>query len=71
MSDSISTKQFLKELNKEVKRLGGASAAAKEWGLWPQQVSQAMTGTKLPSPTILEKLRLKPVKHINYRYERV
>ena len=66
---TISTKQLLAKLNSEVKRLGGPTKAAKEWGTIPQSVSNAMSAIKLPNEAILKALYLKPIKTINYRYE--
>ena len=69
-NDTISSKKMLSELRGTVKGLGGPAAAAREWGISPQSVSNAINCTKLPGPQILAKLDLEPVKEIKYRYKR-
>jgi len=65
----ISTVAMIGRLKKEVKALGGTNKAADKWGVFPQQVSNALAGHALPSPKMLKELRLKPVKQIKYRYK--
>ena len=67
----ISTNKMLAELRKLVKSLGGPSAAAREWGISAQAVSNAINCHKLPAPKILEVMDLEPVKEIKYNYKRV
>ena len=67
---SLSTKQMMAELKRLVDAEGGQMALADKWGITYQSISNCLTGQKLPSPGILKKLKLKPVKRINYRYER-
>ena len=71
MKEEISTKVFLAELKREVKALGGPTKAAKHWGVWPQNVSSALSGASLPVKAILKGMKLKPLKEIKYRYERL
>ena len=67
----LSTKQMMADLKRRVKYAGGQAALANDWGISPQSISNCLTGTKLPSPKILEKLRLDPDKTIHYRYKRI
>ena len=67
----ISTKKMLKELNAEVKELGGPAAAGRKWGISAQVISSAIKASKLPGPTILRAMGLKHVKQIQYNYERI
>jgi len=69
--DSITTKQMLARLNAEVKTAGSQAELARLWGVPYQYVSNALSCTKLPSPIMLEKMKLEPVKTINYRYKEV
>ncbi len=69
-NEIISSKKMLNELRGMVRRLGGPAAAAREWGISPQAVSNAINCTKLPGPQILAQLELEPVKEIKYRYKR-
>lgn len=68
--DSISTKQFLEEFNDIVEEKG-IDGAAKYFGVTTQWIRSVRAGNELPGPIILKKMRLIPVKNINYRYERV
>jgi len=70
MSD-ISTKQFLKEFNKEIARLGGVPNAAREWEVPASFVRSVRSTAELPGIKILKAMNLKPVKTIKYRYERI
>jgi hypothetical protein len=67
----ISTVAMLGKLKKEVKALGGTNKAADKWGVFPQQVSNALSGHALPSPKMLKVMKLKSVKQIKYRYKEV
>ena len=68
---SISTREFLKEYRKKVDQLGGYHEAAAEWGLSVTMVRSVYKAAKLPGKQICKIMNLKPVKEINYRYERV
>lgn len=70
MSD-ISTKQFLKEFDKTIKRLGGVERAAKYWDMSESFVRSVRSAAHLPGKRILKTMNLKPMKEIKYRYERV
>ncbi len=69
-SETISTKEMMAELNRLAKAEGGQRALADKWGITYQSISNCLTGYKLPSPRILKKLKLIPVKEIKYRYKR-
>jgi len=68
MTEGISTKQFLNKLRAEVKRLGGQTAAAEEWGTHAQHIGGALMGHRTPSPIILNAMGYEPIKEIQYRY---
>ena len=67
----ISTKQFLAELNTRIKNLGGYEKAAKYFGVSESFLRSVDNAAQLPGKKILAKMKLKPVKTINYRYEKV
>ena len=69
IDQGITTTAFIGKLCNAVRDLGGSVAAAKEWGVWPQQVTNAISGDKLPAPKIVEAMGYTPVKEIRYRYK--
>ena len=69
--NDISTKEFLAELREAVTKLGGTSLAAEVWGVYPQNVTNALSGAKLPVNGILNGMGLRHDKTIIYRYKRV
>jgi hypothetical protein len=69
LDEGITTKQMLSRLKAEVKLAGSQIDLANKWGISYQSISNALSGSKLPSPTMLSELGLKPIKTINYRYE--
>ena len=69
IDQGITTKAFITKLRNAVDDLGGTVAAAKEWGVWQQQVTNAMSGAKLPTRKIVEGMGYTPVKEIRYRYK--
>ena len=71
MSEDISTKQFLKEFEKKVIRMGGIPGAAMYWKKSESFLRAVAGGRELPGRDILKTMNLKPVKQIKYRYERV
>ena len=71
LDEGITTKQMLARLKVEVREAGSQVELARRWGVPYQHVSNALSCTKLPSPTMLEKMKLEPVKTINYRYKDV
>lgn len=68
---SISTKEFLKEFKDLVEDKGGEVEAAKYFGVSRSFVNNVSSGSCLPGGRILSKMKLRPVKEIKYRYERV
>jgi hypothetical protein len=71
MSDEISTKQFIKELNRMIERMGGIPGAARYWGLSESFIRSVRSGVHLPGKTILKTMDLYPIKEIKYTYRRV
>ena len=71
MSNEISTKQFLSEFSKEIDKLGGPSNAAEHFEVSESFVRGVKNATFLPGRKILEKMKLKPVKQVKYRYQRL
>jgi len=71
MKKDISTKQFIREFESEINRLGGVTEAAKHWKVSPSFVKAVRKGSELPGGKILEAMKLKPIKTIKYRYERI
>jgi len=68
---SISTKQFLKNFEKEVKRLGGSKSAAKHFDVTRAFIDNVICARELPGTKILKKMKLRPVRAIKYRYEKI
>lgn len=68
---SITTKQFLREYRAEVDKHENYTEAAKHFGISRQFVKAVYDAKKIPGPMILAVMGFKPVKEINYRYERV
>ncbi len=66
---SIGSTVFLKKLEARVTKLGGPAAAARKWGAIPQNVSNAMSASKLPNKAILDGMGYEPIKEIKYRYK--
>lgn len=71
MSNDISTKQFLAEFDKLLKRMGGIEGAALYWEMSESFIRSVRSGSNLPGKRILKTMNLKPVKEIKYRYKRV
>ena len=71
LDEGITTKQMLARLKVEVREAGSQVELARRWGIPYQYVSNALSCTKLPSRIMLEKMKLEPVKTINYRYKDV
>ena len=69
IDQGITTKAFLKKIRAAVDDIGGSVAAAKKWGVWQQQVTNAISGDKLPAPKIVAAMGYTPVKEIRYRYK--
>ena len=69
--ESISTVEYLAVLRCKVKDAGGDVAAAKAWGIHINNLRAAVKGNRLPGKTLLKQIKLKPVKRILYRYERI
>ena len=71
MPDDISKSQFQRELRAKIKELGGKRKALKVFGITRSLINAVLRGTELPGPSILKVMKLKPIKTISYRYERV
>ena len=69
--NSISTSKFLRELKKEVDRLGGPVKAGRVWDIHYQHISSALSTAKLPIKSILIAMGYEAVKDISYRYKEV
>jgi hypothetical protein len=69
--NTISTNKFLRELRKEVDRLGGPVEAGRVWGISYQHISSALSTAKLPIKSILTAMGYESVKEIKYRYKAV
>jgi hypothetical protein len=69
IDQGITTKAFITKLRNRVAELGGPTAAAKVWGVWQQQVTNATSGDKLPTRKIVEGMGYESVKEIRYRYK--
>ena len=65
---SITTKQMLSRLNKAVNEAGSQKNLADSWGIPYQNISNAITGYKLPTKRMLEQLNLRSDRTIHYRY---
>ncbi len=70
MSDEISTKQFIKEFNRMLERMGGIPMAAKYLGLSESFIRSVKSGVHLPGNKILKTMNLESVKEIKYRYRK-
>ena len=72
-TESISTKQFLKELNGKVKELGGINRAALTMDVSATFLRLVLAGSKTPGKKIPAYLGYQqlPEKEILYRYERL
>ena len=64
----MTTKQFLKRFDEVVSEKGFVGAA-EYFDVKQDFVRKVHKGQALPGPKILKKMKLKPVKTINYRYE--
>lgn len=69
--EGISTKQFLAEFKREVKKQGGVFEAAVYFDVSRPFIRNVMIGQELPGPKILELMNLEHIKTINYRYKRI
>ena len=69
IDEGITTNQMLSRLRAEVKDAGSQIDLANKWGISYQSISNALSGSKLPSPTMLEQMKLDPDKTISYRYK--
>ena len=67
----ISTIEFLEELNKHIDIKGGYEKAAKHFDVSESFLRSVVNCTHLPGTKILNKMKLKPLKTINYRYEKL
>ena len=67
----ISTIEFLAKLNNRIKVKGGYEKAAKYFGVSESFLRSVANAAQLPGYKILDKMKLKPLKTINYRYEKV
>jgi len=64
----ITTNQMLTRLNKEITKAGSQKKLADSWGIPYQNISNAVTGVKLPTKRMLEQLNLRSDRTIHYRY---
>ena len=69
--NTIGTTKFLRELRKEVDRLGGPVKAGRAWGVHYQHISSALSTAKRPIKSILTAMGYESVREINYRYKEV
>ena len=69
LNGSISKKQFDARLRRRVRELGGTDKAAEFFEISPSFMRNILALRDVPSPKFCEKMGLKPVREIKYRYE--
>ena len=67
----ISTYQFLKEYREIFNSFNTHKQGGEHFGVSRQHAKAVYDANSIPGPGILKVMDLKPVKEINYRYERV
>lgn len=68
--EGIGTETFLRKLEAKVLKMGGPTAAAKEWNTYQQHISSAIRGSILPTKAILKGMGYEVAnKKIIYRYK--
>lgn len=71
IDQGISKNRFIAVVARAVKDAGGPAEAARQWDVWPQHISSALSGNMLPVPGIVKALGYEYVKEIKYRYRKV